>query len=77
LTRNTNMNLTVKEAAQALGVTPHRVRELIASGKLRARHHATAYYWLISTKSIEHYIATGRPRTGRPRAVDTRTARAS
>lgn len=65
------MELQVGQAAKLLKVTPYRVRELIASGRLKARHHPTAYYWLIQANSIRDYIDNGRLRAGRPRAIDT------
>ena len=63
--------IDVREAAEMLGVQPRRVRELIRNGRLVARHHPTAYRWLIESRSVRDYIRKGRcPGTGRPRNVD-------
>ena len=67
--------LTVGQAAKILRVSPYRVRELIAAGRLKARHHPTAYYWLISKKSLDTYTLRGRLRAGRPRAIDSSSKR--
>ena len=67
------MELRVRQVAEVLGVTPYRVRELIAAGRLKARHHPSAYYWLVSARSVQDYVQRGRLRGGRPRAVDTKT----
>lgn len=64
------MELQVGQTAKLLKVTPYRVRELIAAGRLRARHHPTAYYWLVDAASVRDYISNGRLRAGRPRAID-------
>lgn len=64
------MNLKVSEAAKVLGVSPARVRELIAEGKIRAKHHKTAYYWMIRATDLKNYISNGSAKRGRPRLVD-------
>jgi hypothetical protein len=69
------MELTVGQAAKILKVTPYRVRELIVAGRLKARHHPSAYYWLITRKSLDAYMLKGRLRAGRPRAIDTKRHR--
>jgi hypothetical protein len=67
------MTLKVREAADVLGVTPQRVRELIAGGRLKAKHHPTAYYWMIEAAELKRYVAKGSSGHGRPRAVDVAT----
>jgi hypothetical protein len=62
--------LKVRDAADVLGVTPARVRELIATGRIKAEHHPTAYHWMIEAAELKRYIAKGRTGHGRPRAVD-------
>lgn len=64
------MTFKVRDAAEVLGVAPARVRELIADGRLQAKHHPTAYHWMIDAAELKRYIAKGRIRHGRPRAVD-------
>jgi excisionase family DNA binding protein len=65
------MNLKVSEAATVLGVSPARVRELIAEGKIQAKHHKTAYYWMIRAVDLKKYISIGPAKRGRPRLVDS------
>lgn len=69
------MTLKVREAADVLGVTPQRVRELIAGGRLKATHHPTAYYWMIEAAELKRYVAKGSTGHGRPRVVDATTKR--
>lgn len=69
------MVLKVREAAGVLGVAPARVRELIAEGRLKAKHHPTAYYWLIEASELRRYVTAGGSGCGRPRAVDLTTKR--
>jgi excisionase family DNA binding protein len=45
--------VTVTEAAALAGVSPRRVRQLAASGRLRARRHGRA--WLIDRDSASDY----------------------
>ncbi len=54
--------MTTAEAADALGITPRRVRALIASGRLKARRYGRD--WSISEEAIE--AVRERP-PGRPR----------
>lgn len=54
--------LTTKEAAERLGVTPRRVRALIAEGKLRAQQIGRDY--VIEEKHLDDvktYRKPGRP----------------
>lgn len=64
------MTLTVRETADVLCVTPARVRELIATGKLKARNHPTAYRWMIAASDLTKYVRKGKTLRGRPRAID-------
>jgi excisionase family DNA binding protein len=61
------MEMTTQEAARLLGVRPNRVRALIASGMLDARH--VGNIWLIKAESVEHQrnLTTERSH-GRPMA---------
>lgn len=54
--------LTTAEAAEALGVTPQRVRALIAAGRLKA--DKVGRDWLIAPPDLE---AVRIRRSGRPR----------
>lgn len=64
------VTLKVREAAEVLGVSAIRVRELIADGRIKASHHPTAYYWMIDASELKRYVAHGSKSHGRPRAVD-------
>jgi excisionase family DNA binding protein len=64
------VTLKVREAAEVLGVSAIRVRELIADGRIKASHHPTAYYWMIDASELKRYVAHGSKGHGRPRAVD-------
>jgi excisionase family DNA binding protein len=55
--------LTTEEAAQRLGVTPARVRQLILSGQLPARKFAKVN--MIDARDLE--LVKDRPKVGRPR----------
>lgn len=68
--RRCNMTLTVRETADVLCVTPARVRELIADGRLKAKNHPTAYRWMISASDLTAYVKKGKTSRGRPRAID-------
>lgn len=61
--------LTTKDAARALGVTPARVRQLIAAGRLPAEKHGRD--WLIDPDALDQ--VSDRRGPGRP-PVDTLTA---
>jgi excisionase family DNA binding protein len=54
--------LTTLEAAAALGVTPQRVRVLIATGRLKAQK--VGRDWLIAPPALE---AVRERKSGRPR----------
>jgi excisionase family DNA binding protein len=58
-------DLTTKEAAERLGVTPRRVLVLIESGRLRARRFGHA--WAIAEKDL---AAVADRRNGRPPKID-------
>lgn len=55
--------LTVAAAAEALGVTPRRVRALIATGQLDARRHGVRT-WAIDPAAIERAAWQRPPRSG-------------
>lgn len=59
------MDLSVREAAERLGVDVSRVRQLIAADRLNARHVGRA--WLVSAEDVNR-LANHRPRPGRPLA---------
>ena len=54
--------LTVRQAADRLGVTPGRVRQLITAGSIRASY-LTPRMMLIDVKELARYK---RPKMGRP-----------
>jgi excisionase family DNA binding protein len=45
--------MTLKEAAQRLGLTPDTLRQQIAAGKLRARKHGRD--WWVETAEVKRY----------------------
>lgn len=57
-------SMTAAEAARALGVTPGRVSQLVADGRLEARRVGGAT--LVSERSVSMYASTPRS-PGRPR----------
>lgn len=61
-------SISAREAADRLGVTPGRVSQLIAAGKLKA--YRTPHYTMVTVASVEAYGASPR-RAGRPVAVRT------
>lgn len=64
------MELNVNQVADILQVKPHRVRELIKAGKLKARHHPTAYRWMVDATSVRNYVRSPMQGVGRRRKVD-------
>lgn len=59
--------LSVKEAACELGISPARVRKLIADGEIAASKVGNA--WALEEKDVLDRLAR-RPRAGRPRKAD-------
>jgi len=59
--------LTTEEAAERLGVTPARVRQLILSGQLPARKFAKVN--MINARDLE--LVKNRPKVGRPRKAQS------
>ncbi len=57
-------NLTTKDAAERLKVTPRRIRALIAAGKLPARQCECGSEWVIEESALA-LVAERKP--GRPR----------
>lgn len=53
------MDLSVRDAAEALGVTDRRVRQLIADGRIRARR--VGHGWLVDGSSLPSRRHRGRP----------------
>ena len=53
--------LTTEEAAQALGVTPSRVRQMIRSGQLPAKRFGKAHLILESDLEVVRERPIGRP----------------
>ncbi|MEG1434327.1 MAG: helix-turn-helix domain-containing protein [Gordonibacter sp.] len=62
--------LSVSEGAQLLGVSPARVRALIAEGTLPAQKLGRA--WTLRDEDVLQR-AREKPRSGRPRALDSKT----
>ena len=58
------------EVARVLRVAPYRVRELIHSGRLRAAHHPTGYYWVVEASELRRYVLSGAAARGRRRNVE-------
>ena len=69
------MELRVSDVAKCLGVSAARVRELIAAGRLKASHHPTGYFWLVPSSEVMRYVAKGKSKSGRPRAIDINGAK--
>lgn len=57
------MEITIQQAADKLGVTPCRVRQLIYSGQIKARH-LTPRMLLIDTRELAKVRKRNKP--GRP-----------
>lgn len=51
--------MTLKEAAELLGVTPDTLRQRIAAGSLRATKRGRD--WWVTAKEVERYRANRRP----------------
>jgi len=52
------------EAAEALGLTPERVTQLIRAGELKAQMIGRT--WVIDSRSVEAFAKRDRPGPGRP-----------
>ena len=66
-------DLTVNEAAEALGTTPQTVRALLRRGELRGRQRAwgSRYVWVPSRKGVEEFLAAYGRLEGRRRRAAT------
>ena len=65
------MNLiTTKSAAEILGVTPVRVRQLIQQGQLAAEKHGRDY--LLHKEEVHRFNRHGRRPSGRPPKITER-----
>jgi excisionase family DNA binding protein len=69
--------LTTEEAAQALGVTPSRVRQMIRSGQLPAKRFGKAHLILESDLEVVRERPIGRPPKSAPVADKRATRQAS
>jgi excisionase family DNA binding protein len=56
--------MTLKEAAERLGLTPDTLRQQIAAGKLRARK--VGRDWTVQPKEVEKYRKEHRRHAGEP-----------
>ena len=56
--------MDTKDVAEMLGVTPGRVRHLVAAGDLRPRR--VGWFWVFTKADVERYMEH-RPPRGRPR----------
>jgi len=63
------MGLTVKEAAEILGIGEWQVAHLCRSGKLIATRHGPM--WDIDPASVEAYRKAPKDKGGRPRKADS------
>jgi excisionase family DNA binding protein len=57
-------NKNTAEAAENLGVSPSRVRQLCLSGELAAEK--VGRDWVITTEALEAYAARPKPKAGYP-----------
>jgi len=55
---------TTESAAEYLGVTPARIRQLIMEGRLKSEKYGRDH--LIQEADLQKYIAGGRKKPGRP-----------
>ena len=53
--------MTVNEAAAKLGITPRRVRAMIAEGGIRAQRHGRDW-WIPTVAGVKVYRKAGRPK---------------
>lgn len=63
-------HLTTTNAADRLGVTPRRVRQMLLAGQLRGQRHGRD--WIIPEDAID---TIARPKRGRPANETTQTDR--
>lgn len=59
------MELTVKQAADRLGVTPGRIRQLVAEGRIKSRY-LNPRMMLIEESELSKPTITDRPRAAKP-----------
>lgn len=59
---NLNALITVREAADKLGVTTNHIRLLLATDKLKGEKKG--FQWLVSCKSVEAYDEQRKRTTG-------------
>lgn len=62
--------LTVSQAAEAIGCTPGRVRQMLRGGALTGEK-MSEWLWMIPKKAVER-IAKNPAKTGRPRTKPVR-----
>lgn len=62
---------TTESAAELLGVTPARVRQLILEGRLKSEKYGRDH--LIQEPELQWYTEEGKKRPGRPRKKGLRT----
>ena len=55
---------TTESAAEFLGVTPARIRQLIMEGRLKSEKHGRDH--LIQEVDLQEYTAGGKKKPGRP-----------
>ena len=59
------MEVTVRQAADRLGVTPGRIRQLVVEGRIKSRYLNTRMM-LIDEKELSRPTITDRPRAAKP-----------
>ena len=64
--------LSVAEAAELIGVTDGRIRQLLLRGKLRGQKLGKST-WAIPRREVERYAAQTPPAVGRPRKAAGKT----
>jgi len=56
--------LTTEEAAEFLGVTPSRIRQLISEERIKSEKYGRDH--LIQEEEVEYFAKEGRKKRGRP-----------
>lgn len=73
--QNGKTHLTAREAAQRIGITVRRLRQLIQDGEIIAEQVPAPvgrypFFYAIAAREVERFIRRGRNPLGRPRVSD-------